>query len=333
VSLTPNRHLTRGLIVAAVLALAVFALVIAWGDAPAVARALGNFPPLLTVPVLLLTVWNYALRWLRWQFFLRVLNVSGIRRLDSVLVFLSGFAMGLTPGKSGEVTKSYWLRELAGPERAPFAHTAPIVFAERLVDGIAMLLLATTGLISFRFGVAALLGVAALAAIAIALLRARGVVNFFLRLVAAQPRLARVASLAQTAYDSARELLTWRRLLLAVAVGVVSWGGECLALYVILLGLGAEPGLNVLNQATFALAAGSLVGSASLLPGGLGAAEGTVAAVLDLVAGQPRDVAAAATLLIRACTLWFGVALGAAALVVLSRRVLSAPARVSEAVR
>ena len=63
---------------------------------------------------------------------------------------------------------------------------------------------------------------------------------------------------------------------------------------------------------------GSLVGSASLLPGGIGSAEGTVAAVLDLVAGQPRDVAAAATLLIRACTLWFGVALGAAALIRLS---------------
>jgi uncharacterized protein (TIRG00374 family) len=116
-------------------------------------------------------------------------------------------------------------------------------------------------------------------------------------------------------------LLIWPRLLLAVMIGILSWGGECLALYLILLGLGAAPSRELLNQATFALAAGSLVGSASLLPGGLGAAEGTVAAVLDVVAGMPRDVAAAATLLIRACTLWFGVALGALALVALARRV------------
>src|SRR6202011_6425194 len=113
---------------------------------------------------------------------------------------------------------------------------------------------------------------------------------------------------------------TWPRLLLAVGVGIVSWGGECLALYLILLGLGAAPSLELLNQATFALAAGSLVGSASLLPGGIGAAEGTVAAVLDLVAGQPRDVAAAAALLIRVCTLWFGVALGALSLLALARK-------------
>jgi uncharacterized protein (TIRG00374 family) len=303
-----------------VLAIAVSALIVAWGDAPAVLATLGRFPPLLIVPVVLLTIWNYSLRWLRWNYYLRVLGVVGVSRMASALVFLSGFAMGLTPGKSGELTKSYWLREIAGPERAPLARTAPIVFAERLVDGIAMLLLATSGLISFRFGVLALLGVAALACLAVGLIQARPLVHWALALLRSRPRLSRAASLVETMYGSARELLTWPRLVLAVGVGVVSWGGECLALYIILLGLGAPPSLEMVNQATFALAAGSLVGSASLLPGGIGAAEGTLAAVLDLVAGQPRDVAAAATLLIRVCTLWFGVTLGAVSLLALARR-------------
>jgi glycosyltransferase 2 family protein len=297
--------------------------VVAWGDAPAVLGALSRFPPLLVLPVVLLTVWNYVLRWLRWNYYLRVLGVSGVDRTSSALVFLSGFAMGLTPGKSGELTKSYWLREIAGAERAPLARTAPIVFAERLVDGIAMLLLASTGLITFRFGGLALLVVAALAAAAVAVIQARPLVHSMLRALEARPRARRAAELIETAYDSARELLTWRRLVLAVGVGMLSWGGECLALYVILLGLGAPSSLELVNQSTFALATGSLVGSASLLPGGIGAAEGTVAAVLDLVARQPRDVAAAATLLIRVCTLWFGVALGAVSLVVLARRLVA----------
>jgi uncharacterized protein (TIRG00374 family) len=200
------------------------------------------------------------------------------------------------------------------------ARTAPIVFAERLVDGIAMLLLATSGLISFQFGALALLGVAALACLAVGLIQARPVVHAVLNFLEQKPRTTRLAQVMKTLYDSARELLTWPRLALAVGIGIVSWAGECLALYVILLGLGAKPSLVLLNQATFALAAGSLVGSASLLPGGIGAAEGTVAAVLDLVASQPRDIAAAATLLIRVCTLWFGVALGAVSLLALARR-------------
>jgi glycosyltransferase 2 family protein len=247
-----------------------------------------------------------------------------VSRLSSALIFLSGFAMGLTPGKSGELTKSYWLREIAGPERAPLARTTPIIFAERLVDGIAMLVLATSGLLSFGFGVGALLAVAVLACLAVALIQARPLVHGVLGWLRQRPRTTRMASVLVTLYDSARELLTWPRLAFAVGVGVLSWGGECLALYLILLGLGATPNLVLANQATFALAAGSLVGSASLLPGGIGAAEGTVAAVLDIVAHQPRDVAAAATLLIRVCTLWFGVGLGAAALVWLSVRAKSA---------
>jgi glycosyltransferase 2 family protein len=314
-------RIAHGVVISALLAIAVAALVVLWGDAPAVLGALRRFPPALVIPVVLLTMWNYTLRWLRWNYYLRVLGVSGVDHVASALVFLSGFAMGLTPGKSGELTKSYWLREIAGGERAPLARTAPIVLAERLVDGIAMLLLASTGLITFQFGVVALLGVAALAVIAVGVIQARPLVHAVLRVLERRPRLARAATLLETVYDSARELLTWRRLALAVGVGVLSWGGECLALYVILLGLGALPSLELLNESTFALAAGSLVGSASLLPGGIGAAEGTVAAVLDLVAGQPRDLAAAATLLIRVCTLWFGVALGAAALLVLARRV------------
>jgi uncharacterized membrane protein YbhN (UPF0104 family) len=318
---TGSAKLARGVAVVAILAVAVSALIVAWGDAAAVLGALARFPPGLLVPVVLLTLWNYGLRFLRWNYFLHVLGVTGVSKLDSGLVFLSGFAMGLTPGKSGELTKSYWLRELAGPERAPFARTAPIVFAERLVDGIAMLLLATSGLVTFRFGVAAVLGVAALAVAAVGVLQARPLVYLGLGWLRGRARTARAAAVLETLYESARALVTWPRLALAVGVGVVSWGGECLALYVILVGLGALPGLELLNQATFALAAGSLVGSASLLPGGIGAAEGTVAAVLDLVAGQPRDVAAAATLLIRVCTLWFGVALGAAALLALARRV------------
>src|SRR6202048_1647156 len=190
-------HVTRGIVFLAALAIAVSALVVAWGDAPAVLGALSRFPPLLIAPVVALTIWNYALRWLRWNYYLRVLGVHGVSRTSSALVFLSGFAMGLTPGKSGELTKSYWLRELAGSERAPLARTAPIVFAERLVDGIAMLLLATSGLVSFRFGVVALLAVAALACGAVGLIQARPLVHFVLDLLRSRPRTSRAAEVLE----------------------------------------------------------------------------------------------------------------------------------------
>jgi uncharacterized protein (TIRG00374 family) len=58
------------------------------------------------------------------------------------------------------------------------------------------------------------------------------------------------------------------------------------------------------------LAVSTLVGSASTLPGGLGAAEASITALLLLTVTSDHAVAAAATLLIRLATLWFGVTLG-----------------------
>ena len=61
---------------------------------------------------------------------------------DSLLVFLAGFSLTVTPGKVGEVLKSYLLRESYGQ---PIARTAPIVLAERLTDLIGLLLLMLIG--------------------------------------------------------------------------------------------------------------------------------------------------------------------------------------------
>ncbi|HLE28612.1 MAG TPA: hypothetical protein VI793_10875 [Anaerolineales bacterium] len=90
-------------------------------------------------------------------------------------------------------------------------------------------------------------------------------------------------------------LLTWKNILIAVGIGVVSWGGEC-------------------------------VGAVSALPGGLGAADTSITGLLLLLVTPLRDLAVAATLLIRFCTLWFGVSLGLITLLALYRRLLFSPA-------
>jgi uncharacterized protein (TIRG00374 family) len=69
-------------------------------------------------------------------------------------------------------------------------------------------------------------------------------------------------------------------------------------------------GGETLSLAVFILAFSTVVGAVSALPGGLGAAEASIAGMLTLLLGLPGETAAAATLLIRFATLWFGVALG-----------------------
>ena len=64
----------------------------------------------------------------------------------------------------------------------------------------------------------------------------------------------------------------------------------------------------------------TLFGALAFLPGGLGVTEGSLALMLGSQAGLPAGAAAAATLLIRATTLWFAVGLGLLALFWLDRR-------------
>src|SRR5207244_11990079 len=65
------------------------------------------------------------------------------------LTFISGLSMAITPGKVDELLKSYLLKRSTG---TPISRTSPIIVAERLSDGIGMLLLASTGLALYRFG-------------------------------------------------------------------------------------------------------------------------------------------------------------------------------------
>jgi len=78
----------------------------------------------------------------------------------------------------------------------------------------------------------------------------------------------------------------------------------------ILLGLGIPPSWETLSIAVFVLAFSTVIGAVSALPGGLGAAEASIAGMLTLLLTLGADTAAAATLLIRFATLWFGVVLG-----------------------
>ena len=105
-------------------------------------------------------------------------------------------------------------------------------------------------------------------------------------------------------------LLRPRATLIAVGLGTISWLGEGIGFYLILLGLGVAPSWETAAIAVFILAFSTVVGAVSTLPGGLGAAEASITAMLVLLLGLPVETAAAATLLIRFATLWFGVTLG-----------------------
>ncbi|MGQ9676345.1 MAG: lysylphosphatidylglycerol synthase transmembrane domain-containing protein [Chloroflexota bacterium] len=314
-------NLRQKLLISLGLGIVVMLALSIYGDLPAMARVFGTFRWQYLPAILALTFGNYGLRFVKWQYYLGLIGASRIRRRTSLMVFFSGLSMVVTPGKVGEWLKSFLLKEANG---TPISASAPIVIAERLTDGMAMLLLATVGLVVYAYAWQALLIIFLASVAVLIVVQWRGLALRLLSLGERLPLLSRRAGSLHRFYESSYRLLSARSLLLAVGIGLVSWFGECLAFFLVLVGLGLQPSYELLVQATFILAASTVIASVAFVPGGLAVAEGSIAGMLLLLAvAREPAVAAAATLIIRLCTLWFGVAVGVAALFAFSREMKS----------
>ena len=307
------------LIASALLGLLVVIVLGLISDVRQVSQSFSAFHWIMVPAILGFTLLNYALRWLKWDYYLRRMRMDGgVSRGDSVLLFTSGMVMAVTPGKVGEVLKSYLLKRING---TPISASAPIVLAERLTDGLAMLLLMGAGLTLYAPARPAFLMLVVLSIAGIVVLQFRPLMERLLALVARLPLGSRLAPRLLMAYTSSQRLLSWRLLLASTGLSVVSWFGECVAFYYVLRGLGLPPSSLLLLQATFIFAASTLFGLVSFLPGGLGVSEASsTGLLLLLVPTLTIGAATTATIIIRFCTLWFGVTLGAAALAIVGRR-------------
>lgn len=311
-------NLRTKLLVSLALGIAVVFGLTIYADLSKILDALGRFKWEYVPVILGLTLLNYLLRFVKWHYYLRLIGAGHVSIPDSFLMFFSGLSMVMTPGKVGEWLKSYLLREIGG---VPVGRSAPIVVAERLTDGVAMLILASGGLVVFKLGWEVLLFVFCLAAAIVALSQHRSLALRCLSLAERIPVLASRMHHLHDFYESSYTLFHGKNLALAIALGFVSWSGECVAFYFVLTGLGVDGGPMLLVTASFILAAATLAGSVFLLPGGLGVAEGGITGLAQLLIGMPKDVAAVAALLIRFCTLWFGVSLGLIAILIIGKRI------------
>ncbi len=325
----------RGVILSVAAGAALYiVLAVGYGEGPKVWAHLKSFSlPLLLLGLLLASV-NYLFRFVRWQYYLRLLSVPTwpmpspvpgaeaqpwLSLTDSLLVFLAGFSLTVTPGKVGEVLKSYLLRESYGQ---PIARTAPIVLAERLTDLMGLLLLTLFGVATWmRPEHHYLIGIGMSLCLLLLLLASwRSLVYLVLGWVQRIPGLGKkVGPKLREFYDAAYLLLRPVPLLLATLTSVLSWFAECLAFYLMIRGF-PDGGQATVTVATFIYAVMTVAGALAFVPGGLGVTEGGMALLLAELVAMSRPSAVAATLIIRAQTLWFAVLLGVLALLIFSRR-------------
>ena len=109
----------------------VYALAIIWFDAERVSAALEQFQWWVFPMAIGASCLNYLLRFAKWELCLGWLEIRGdkegdaptLTRRRSLLIYLAGLSMSVSPGKVGEVLRSVLLRASDG---VAFARTAPL---------------------------------------------------------------------------------------------------------------------------------------------------------------------------------------------------------------
>lgn len=273
-----------------------------WGGWGAVSAAVLKVGAVGIVIALAMSSLNYALRFTRWQSYLKAVGYPVAWR-PSLSIYLAGFALTTTPGKAGEALRGVLLKPLGVPYPQSFA----AFFSERLSDLFGVVLLSLFGLSLYPDARPLIAVGVALVLVGFVVLSQRRLLQWLTGWLPQGP--GKVLALARHLFNVLLEAQRCHRpglLLSATLLSVLAWGAEATAFYWILQWMGADIPLTF---AVFVYAMAMLAGALSFMPGGLGGAEAIMVALL-VWKGMPSADAIAATVLIRLATLWYAVAVG-----------------------
>lgn len=284
----------------------VFLLISLYADLNKLTEAFANFKWGYFPLILSLSLANYFVRFIKWQIYVKSLNIKiAIKR--SLIIFFASFVMSVTPGKMGEILKSYLLKEEIG---TPVSVSLPIVFAERLTDFISIVLLSIIGAFVFNYGQEVILIVGIFFIFLTILISFRKPSLKIIHLMGKLPFIRKHTDKILTSYESMYTLVKFKLMVISVILSGIAWFSECIGLFIVLriFLINTDVNVNILI-ATFIYGFSTLVGAIAMLPGGLGATEAMITGLLVSLK-IPINISAASTIIIRVATLWFAVLLG-----------------------
>jgi uncharacterized protein (TIRG00374 family) len=299
-----SRMSRAGVMLAAFVGLVVVAVVATgWQDA---LRALQVVGPGGLAGLCALAGVHYLIRAWRWHMIVQSAGI-GTTWSQNARHFFGGFALTATPGRVGELVRLRWLARETG---RGLGAVLPIALADRAIELASMVLLIALALALGGLGSAAAWWLLAVAtALVLVVCRPRlmeRAITLAARL-AGRGRARLFVRLRRVARRIGPFMRVWP-FVPALAIGIVGWGIEGVAFWLLLDGMGAGLPLATAT-AIFLLAV--LAGALSGLPGGLGGTEVTAVSLL-MLQGVPAETAVLATAVIRIATLWFAVAIGLA---------------------
>ncbi len=292
----------NNLIISIFITVIIFFAISVYADFNSVKEAFTKFNWMLLPVLLILSLGNYFVRFFKWEYYLRLLRIK-ISLSQSIKIFFSGLTMSASPGKMGEVLKSFLLKEITNE---PISKTASIIFAERLTDFLSLTFLTILGTYYFQYSAIWIYFVLIFFVIIIVAISNKKTAEFIINAIKKFSFLKSYSSKIINLYESTYILLQPIALFKMIIISIFSWFYECFSFYLILLNF--DSNVTILFP-TFVYALSTIAGAISMLPGGIGVTEGSLSLIL-ISSGISKENAIASTIIIRVVTLWFAVLLG-----------------------
>lgn len=261
---------------------------------------LRTYPWTLLLPIIGLKMFAWVFRFWEWHYYLGVIGAQDkISLFDSAVLFISGFTMTVSPGKIAEVLKAVILKVKTG---VPVAVSAPVVIAERVVDGIAVLVITLGAMVlagdQVDFGAYRPLIFLSVTLITVGMIAVQiePLAYFFLNLLKRVPFVNRFYQPLVDFYESSREIFKLKHVIPTTAMGVIAYLADALGFTLILSGFGLEITWLLFLQATFIAGFSAAIGALSGVPNGAGVTEvsGSAMIVALIAPGNPALTPSAA---------------------------------------
>ena len=257
--------------------------------------------------IIILVTCSWFVLFTRWHLLLMNSKIF-IPKKNSFIIYLSGIALTIIPGKVGELVKSQLLKTKFG---IPRSKTVPIVILEQFYTLIGLIVISFFGIWYFELGTYVIGFFTAVLVFSFILISSKRIFNKLMVILEKRKITSKFVEPLSLSYDTVRKSIRGPIVFYATALTSIFWLLEAVTVYFVLLSFGVDGIEFLMVIPTYATSI--MLGFLSFLPMGLGVVEGSLVSFFSL---QGIEVSLSLTLviIIRIFTRWYGVAVGFVAL-------------------
>lgn len=265
----------------------------------------------LITPLILIFL-AYISKFYRWNFYIKDKGIK-LNIITSFLIYISGLTMSVTPGKFGEIYKSYLLNKNLN---VAYSKSLPVIFAERIIELLVMgiitiLILLLTQHYNYLIYLFITLSLLTIITLIFRSYFMNKLVNIF------EKRFSEMINEgSKEFFHSLKQLFRINILLVPTILSLIAWVLELFSVYLVLIMFNNK--INIITG-SFSYLSSLWIGAVSFLPGGVIATESSLLLSLNSNNFLLND-ASVAIIIIRFITLWIPVIIGIVGLIFIGFR-------------